>query len=555
MKNTLLKSTLALSLLASSSIALPEVTFASAGGVVQETASEKKLQLSLQSRFTSGAAFDEGGTEIVQYDPKSQNMYSINGDEGSLDVIHLGGVGQSKEVELTKRIKLSDYGIESSDVTSVAIHPNGDYIAVAAPHETKTNDGYLVLMTTDGEYIKHFSVGPLPDMVTFSPDGKHILVANEGEPNDDYTINPEGSISIVKANKSANKITQKDITTPQFTKDLMTDDIRGVGPDADEHYLNLEPEYITVDSKGKYAYVTLQESNAIAKVKIASNTIEEITSLGFKDYSKAGNEIDASDKDDETTLKKQPVLSMYMPDAIASFDMNGETYLFTANEGDAQDYDGYSEEERVKDIKDDIKLDASHYEGYTQDELDQLIEDGLFKKSNLGRLKTTTSHPFINEHGEHEAIVGYGGRSFSVWNGNTMEQVFDSGNDFERITLEQIPEYFNSNAESATEFELDARSDDKGPEPESIEFGVVDGVPYVFIGLERTGGIMVYNLTNPEQPEFETYFRDDSNTDVSPEGLTFVSAEESPTGSAMLLAAHELSGTVAVYNLERTDVE
>ena len=39
---------------------------------------------------------------------------------------------------------------------------------------------------------------------------------------------------------------------------------------------------------------------------------------------------------------------MYQPDAIVYVNIGGTEYVISANEGDSRDYDGFSEEERLK---------------------------------------------------------------------------------------------------------------------------------------------------------------------------------------------------------------
>jgi len=314
---------------------------------------------------------------------------------------------------------------------------------------------------------------------------------------------------------------------------------------------NFEPEYIVISSDSRTGYVALQESNAIAVLDIEAKRFVSVNGLGYKDWSADTNVMDVSDKDSKVDLKHWPVLSAYMPDGMALITVDGKEYIITPNEGDSADYDGYSEEERVADLADQYALNADLFAGYTQAELDALVAGGLFGKGQLGRLKTTTSAP-KNAAGKFEAVYGYGARSFSIWSAADMTQVYDSGSDFERMTAEALPQFFNSDNEENL---FDSRSDDKGPEPETAAAGKIGGVPYAFIGLERTGGIMVYDLSNPTQPEFVKYFSSRDLTgesvggDIAPEGLTFVPAIDSPTGKALLLAAHEVSGTIAVYEI------
>ncbi|PSL41470.1 hypothetical protein B0H99_102154 [Planomicrobium soli] len=516
------------------------------------------LNVELVGRYKSGAKIDEGGTEIVVYDPTTFRAFSVNGAENALDILDMSVLKTKKttDIPLMTRIPLSELGVEASDVTSVAIHPDGGYIAVAAPALRKEEPGFVVFMTVDGKPIANVRVGALPDMLTFTPDGSTLLVANEGEPTEDYSVNPEGSVSFIDVGSEIENIGADAVSTVTFNEEIIEDGVRKVHPDS-TYAEDLEPEYITVDGNGKYAYVALQENNAFAKLDIEKKEFISVKSLGYKDHSLPKNKFDASNKDDAINIRNWPVLSMYQPDGITSFEADGKTYILSANEGDLQDWEGFSEEARVADLKDDYQLNADMYKGYNQNRLDKLVENGLFDESQLGRLITSTAQP-KNENGKYEAIYGHGGRSFSVWDADSMELAYDSGDDFEQIAAQAFPDFFNTSNDKDS---FDNRSDDKGPEPESVITGNVQGKNYAFIGLERQGGIMVYDLSKPAAPKFNTYFSSrifngegaaisEKSGDVAPEGLTFVASDQSPTGQALLLAAHEVSGTIAVYSLE-----
>ncbi|WP_322756825.1 choice-of-anchor I family protein [Staphylococcus haemolyticus] len=510
---------------------------------------QDQLNITHKGRYTSGADFGNGGTEIVKYNPKNGYAYSVNGDKEALDIIDVKHPGKDGAINLVKRIYLQDNGIEAGDLTSVTVHPSGDYVAVSAPAVDKTKPGHVVFYGSNGDYINNVTVGSLPDMVTFSKDSKYLLVANEGEPSDDYTVNPPGSVSVIDVTGGPANVTVNDVRTAMFTKEHQ-EGIRALGPNAEDAYLNIEPEYIAVDSQSKYAYVTLQEVSAIAKVDIAKGQIVQVKGLPYKDHSLAQNAMDVSDEDGKSELRRAPVLGLLQPDGIDTYDYNGETYLLIANEGDSQDYEGYSEEKRVKKLKDDIQLDARYYQGYTQAELDDMVKNGLFDDEQLGRLKVTTSHAFKDADGKYNALVSYGGRSFSILRASDLEMIYDSGSDIEQRVLDLLPERFNANYEAADDIKVDDRSDDKGPEAENVVVGKVDSHSYAFVGLERVGGIMIYDITNPNEPYFVKYLYDPDNKDISPEGITFESAEESPNGKPMLIASFELSGTTSAWELD-----
>ena len=95
--------------------------------------------------------------------------------------------------------------------------------------------------------------------------------------------------------------------------------------------------------------------------------------------------------------------------------------------------------------------------------------------------------------------------------------------------------------------------------------GTIGEKTFAFIGLERMGGIMVYDVTDPAAPVFVDYYnsRSDWSTedvesvagsagDLGPEGLKFVPAAQSPNGQPLLIVGNEVSGTTSVYDLGQT---
>lgn len=296
---------------------------------------------------------------------------------------------------------------------------------------------------------------------------------------------------------------------------------------------DLEPEYIAVSPDGLTARVTLQEANAFAVLDIPSGIFTEIQPLGLKDHSLPGNGLDASDRDDAINIANWPVFGMYMPDSVASFEIGGETYYATANEGDDR-----GEDERIK----DLDLDPTAFPNAAD-----LQED-----ENLGRLGVSTIDGDIDGDGDYDQLFSYGARSFSIWD-SAGNLVFDSGDQFEQITAAAYPDNFNA---SNDENDAEGRSDNKGPEPEAITTGVINGRTFAFVGLERIGGIVVYDVTDPTAPVFQQYVnnRDFSGDpeagtagDLGVEDLKFVSAGDSPNGIPLLISSNEVSGTVTIF--------
>lgn len=202
--------------------------------------------------YDAGADFDEGGTEIVAYNPTTDLLYSVNGAESALDIIRQ----DADDLVLVDRIYLENYDIVASDLTSVAVHSSGDYIAVAAPAAVKTDDGQVVFFDNAGNVLNVLHVGALPDMVIFTYDGKYALVANEGEPNDDYDVNPAGSLSVITLSDDITALTQDAVNTVFVTAEDLPEDLRTLGIKSEDFVVNVEPEYIAVDANSEYAYVS-----------------------------------------------------------------------------------------------------------------------------------------------------------------------------------------------------------------------------------------------------------------------------------------------------------
>ncbi len=295
----------------------------------------------------------------------------------------------------------------------------------------------------------------------------------------------------------------------------------------------------------------------------------EAVQVGIIDF-EISSAFDPSDRDDGINIKNWPVYGMFMPDSIASYTANGMDYYVFANEGDDRgdaDEPGIGDAIRVKDLGDVISFGRSGLE--LGEEFDPILEED----ENLGRLTISSIDGDLNGDGKLNRLQSYGTRSFSIIdkNGNL---VFDSGADFENIIAEDLAPFFNSNNDDNDSFE--SRSDNKGPEPEGITVGTIDGETYAFIGLERIGGVMIYNITNPTNPEFVQYLNnrnfvdengqfidveiDDGVTnpdtkDLGPEGLIFIPSEDSPNGKPLLVVANEVSGTTTIYELDGVEPE
>jgi DNA-binding beta-propeller fold protein YncE len=485
--------------------------------------------------------YEQGAAEIVAYDSRTKRVFVVNAAATTVDVLDIRNPAAPTLVATIDASTLGD------SANSVAVKDG--LVAVAIQAVEKTDPGLVAVYDSSSlQLLKTFPAGALPDMLTFGADGKSIVVANEGEPNDEYTVDPEGSVTYIDLRKGLNKAVVYQIGFGGFQREaLLAKGVRLFGPNASVAQ-DMEPEYLAFSADGKSVYATLQENNALAKISLKNRKVEAILPLGTKDHGLPQNAFDPSDRDGGIHIGNWPVNGLYLPDSIASYKVNGRTFLVTANEGDSRDYDGFAEEARVK----DLALDSTAFPNFAT----------LRADANIGRLTVTRTLGDTDDDGDYDALYALGARSFSIWDENG-KQVFDSGSAFENLVAEiAAPDFNSDHAENGT---TDTRSDNKGPEPEGVTLGEHKGRTYAFIGLERQSGIVVYDVTNPAKPEFVDYLNhrnfmvdtvlEDGSVnplagDLGPEGLVFIDANCSPTSKPLLVVGNEVSGTTTIYELK-----
>ncbi|PJJ67739.1 choice-of-anchor I family protein [Chryseobacterium geocarposphaerae] len=484
-------------------------------------------------------SFDPSGTntsstEIVVHDPATQRLFTISSITDVFDIINFSNPAAPSVVST---VNMAPYG----GITSIAVK-NG-IIAAASPNANPQLNGSVVFFDTSGTFLKQVTVGALPDMITFSPDGTKVITANEGEPNDAYTVDPEGSISIIDISGGISNLSQTNVTTLNFNAfdsqvaALTATGLRKVRTN-NTLSQDLEPEYVTISSDSQKAWVTLQENNAIAEINLVTKTITNIWGLGKKDMSIPGNGFDASDNNGEVLIANWPVKAYFLPDGVQNFKVGGTNYIVTANEGDEKDLSGFSERTTV---------------GANTYTLDPAIfpQSNILKASyNLGRFRVSNATGNTDGDADFEEIAALGARSFSIFNADTKQIVYDSGDRFERYIAANHPLIFNADNESNG---AKNRSRAKGPEPEGVALGVIGGQTYAFITLERTGGVMVYNITDPSNPTFTDYKHSRTTSayggDNGPEGIIYIAPENTTTGKGYIIIANEISGTLSMYEV------
>lgn len=524
-----------------------------------------KAQINAQflGRYSIGTYNSNGGVaEISAYDPSTKRMYVVNGPDSSFRIINLANPANPV---LISTISVKPYGI---DVTSITTNKKGLVAIAVIDSNGKTNPSSIVFLDANGNFISKVKAGANTDHIIFTPNGNKLLCANEGEPNVGYTIDPEGSISIIDVSGGAASLTQANVQTAGFTAfnapATINPNIRILGRiQSGGTFLrnstvaeDIEPEYIAISDDNATAWVTCQENNALAVVNINTATVTSLLPLGFKNHNLTGNGLDPSDQSGpgsaaSISIGNWPVFGMYQPDGISSYRVGNQTFLVTANEGDARADWGAANNEEVRVNNATYVLDSVKFGGAAN-------VAALKANAALGRLNVTNRWGDFNNDGKFDSIYTFGARSFSIWNGTTGALVWDSKDDFEQRTAALFPSNFNA---GHTANALDDRSDNKGPEPESVTVGKILDSTYAFIGLERIGGFFVYNITNPNAPYFVQYINTRNFTvapsqvnlatvgDLGPEGIVFIPRSESPNGKDLILLSNEVSGTVGIFQI------
>lgn len=473
---------------------------------------------------------DRSASEIAAYHAPSRTLWVVNGAAG-LDVIDIRDPAQP--------VRTATHAVPAP--TSVAV--SGDLVAVAVPDE-KGGPGHVRFMRPDGAVIATVQVGHGPDMCTFTRDGSRLVVANEGEMS--ATGDPDGSVSIIDLREGP---LNTSVRTARFDAfDGRRAELEAAGahlpvPGAAVQR-QLEPEYVAITPDGRTAIVGIQEANAVAIIDLDTASARTVHGLGLKDFARSG--LDASAKDAKNAPRPWPVLGLRQPDAVVSWSHGGSTWFAVSEEGEWREGASFDERAKVSELvlSPELAERCAAVSGAGNDP-----RDGAF----LGSL--TVSRPASDRDGDGiaERLVAFGGRGVSIWElrADDIALAWDSGDQVERAVGSTAPDVAKTS---------DARSPARGPEPEGLALGEVDGRRLLFCGLERTGGIVTWDVTDPRAPELlgVVHRRDPAVDpkkdlaaagDLGPEGLLFVPAESSPNGRPLLVACNEVSGTTTLWEV------
>jgi hypothetical protein len=594
---------------------LAQTLLAFAAMVAVAAPASASVSMEFVGRANSGDGL--GGAEIAAYDPATKRIYVTNGATRKIDIFSVANPAAPTKV---RSVTLTGAG----DIQSVAT--NGSIVAVAAITDAtdgKYLPGRVYVMDMEGTLDRRAPtgvvVGALPDSVHFTPDGTRIVTANEGEPKDYCQVggdfvdasDPRGSISIIDVTGAGLSATTLEFTAfNSRAADIRAAGGRIYGPGADVDQ-DLEPEYVAISADSRTAFVTLQENNAVAEIDLQAKSITRIMGLGYKDHSVAGNGLDASNEDSATdansgnpaiSIRTWPMFGMYQPDAIATFSgADGTRYFVTANEGDARSYPcllgGTTTSKQDEDGRTlrDLTVSGTAFGTAPWTKAHLEFDSNLGKIDAITRFfpaTATTTATYggstfagaLNGNGngsELTSVYALGARSISVFRTpsatgvGSAVLVGDTGDAIEQAIASELPAVrFNTSWQDDSgsgSFGLvrlqDQRSPKKGPEPEGLAVGRAFGKTIAFVGLERVGGVMAFDLANPAAPAYLDYlntsdFAANFNTgkataaagDAGPEGVWFVRATDSPTGTPALIVSHEYSGTTAIYKVVGTAV-
>lgn len=538
----------------------------------------------LIARHQEGS-FEESAAEVIDYHKASKRAFVVNAEENKITVLDLSDLpkktikgkkafvlnnlkSKATSIDVGKKLK-PENGKEFKVGAINSLSIVGNLMAVAIENKKAQKSGAILFYRLDsnGSATKLHAVkaGAMPDMVKITPDGKYALSADEGEPSGDYKNDPEGTVTLVKIDsgtpeKTSRQLNFHEVNIPDEVIIKASIKESAANPSA-ELSKDLEPEYVAVSEDSKIAWVSLQENNALAIIDLTVNEpkIDKVVSLGFKDHGQEVNKLDGNKDDNKGKLSTHEGLyGIYMPDTIVSYTLNGKHYVLSANEGDSRKY-RYREKSKKGEKK--KKKKTSYINEVKIKDLKKPLADSIkHLKKPLKNLKVH-SELGLSADDKYEKLYAFGARSFSIWDENGS-QVYDSGSILEQEILKATPKFFNTNHKR---LKLDNRSDDKGPEPEAIEVAKIKGKYIAFVGLERQGGFMVFDVSDTSDVKFISFinnrnfkaklkkkggYKNPSKAgDLGPESIKFVAAKDSAIGKPLLIVANEVSGSTSVYKI------
>jgi hypothetical protein len=418
-----------------------------------------------------------------------------------------------------------------------------------------------VVFDTNGKVLSSPDVlGVLPDSVSFAPNGTTALVAIEAQPvcaKDDPATAAKEDTDYSKASDPVGGVTVVDLSNPsapvlrfagfdQFTVADMRAKGIAVSAVVNNVSKDFEPEFVTaVDNN--FAYVTIQEANAIGKLNIQSASFESITRAFESRVARVAR--DTSDRDAGAGPRTYTnVVGASQPDAIAGFTVGAGQYFVTANEGDAREYTCLNDDLRAS----ALKVDTKRFPDWKT----------LSGNAALGRAKVNPTIGDKDGDGDIDTIHLRGSNSMTMYRNGIA--IWDSADLLDQIQTQAFGvaningSHSLSSDKSTMNYVGQDRSDDKGGEPEGVAVGMVGDRRIAILGLERMTALAIFDITAPGNPVFQEWLqmlptKATPAKDVkhwSPEGIVFVPANKSPSGKALIITSYELSGSLSIHQIE-----
>lgn len=476
--------------------------------------------------YDDSASVDVANAKAVAADTTNDRLFVVDGLQGAVTVVDIADPldpqASSDQVDLNAAATAA--GVNLGACQDLAV--GSGFLAVICDAATPQDPGLLAIYEAESlELNASFKVGAAPRAVNFGVLGNILAVANSGEPSADYSVDPEGSISVVDFSGGIDTATLSSLSFSDFNAgaeraDELPAAVRIYGPGASVAE-DLEPQDISMGLDGVTAFVSLQENNAVAVVDLADQEIDRILPLGVKDYGQAGNELDVQDNGVVQLQARDGVVGMYQPDSLGAYVFQGKNYFVTANTGQARDYTGFSELT-------------------TADQLD--IDGGNASRNaalsgDLSDLEVSDQAGDTDGDTDIDQITAFGARSFSIWSDEGV-QLYDSGSDMARVSEALLGSSGFNNG--------DASSVARGPQPGGLSLAASNNRIYAFISLEAPGGVLIYDITSPLGVQFVQYLNGRDLGEVDPGAITpFFEA-----GLGYLAVPHRQAGNVRIFKVD-----
>lgn len=467
------------------------------------------------------------GAEIVAFDPATRRAFVTTGSD-----VHVFGLEDPSRPVGGGFIRLAS---GRADVTHLAIDPAGRGFAAicVVPTSFATRHGEVAILDLQTlGVVASIPVGHNPDSCAFSPDGRFLVVANEGQPevlSGGVLVDPPGSVTVIdlrgiQSTAELAGIGESRVTTMLLRGEALDAALASQRPprihpgNAETPTLDLEPEYVVVPDSER-AYVSLQENNAIAVVGLDPPRIELIHGLGL-----IPRRLSPTDRGPfEAT-----VLTMPMPDQLAAFTHDGRGYLILAEEGDTRGEIGAGGASSLADV---ARVSWLSREGRLDP---RVFSESALGDGELGRLFVLPDMGESDQAGKISRLVVPGSRSVSIYDMASMTRVGDSGAVLETVTLALTNDR--------------SRSNHRGPEPEGVVATRLGDRPIAIVSVERPGAIVLFDLTDPSSPRLAGVYQSSWDGDLGPEGLALIGPTEDGAG-VIFAACFEGSGTLVIYEI------